>query len=44
MADAVFFTKNKLKILPKPMNTVLTIFTGDCCKSTANPLKKDDRS
>jgi CheY-like chemotaxis protein len=30
MAVTVIFTKNNLKILPKPMNTVLTIFTGDC--------------
>ena len=31
MAVSRFFTKNNLKILPKPMNTMLTIFTGDCC-------------
>jgi hypothetical protein len=30
MAVSIFFTKNNLKILPKPMNTMLTIFTGDC--------------
>jgi hypothetical protein len=36
MADTVFFTQNNLKILPKPMNTMLTIFTGDCERRQPN--------